>query len=277
MIRVGPAGWSYRDWEGVVYPQKPKVDPLRYLSDFFDTIEINNTFYRPVSGKVAESWARRIEDNPRFRFTAKLWQNFTHQREKIDPAEVEQWKEGARKLQNAGRLGAVLVQFPWSFKNDPPSHQHLLRLAGQFSEFPLVVEFRHRSWSHPAILEWLEQQDIGLCNIDQPVIGKSIRPASWVTSKLGYFRCHGRNYKDWFREEAGRDERYNYLYGGEELDEQADLVRAIEEHAEEVYAVYNNHYRGQAAINALQLRARLEGTAPPIPAPLAQSYPDIFE
>lgn len=274
MIRVGPAGWSYKDWEGVVYPKQPRVDPLRYLSQFFDTIEINNTFYRPALPKTAEDWLRRVEHNPHFRFTVKLWQNFTHTGDQIQQEEVRQWKEGALPLQETGKLGAVLVQFPWSFKNSDDSRQHLLCVLDHFPEFPLVVEFRHRSWSDPGVLDLLRQRRVGICNIDQPIIGKSVRPQSDVTSEPGYFRCHGRNYRNWFREDAGRDARYNYLYTEEELDEQADLVHTIQEKAQDVYAIYNNHYRGQAAVNALQLRKRLEGKLTRVPEPLVKAYPE---
>ena len=275
MLRIGTAGWSYRDWEGIVYPRKPKVDPLSYLSQFFDTIEINSTFYGPPTSRTAESWVRRIEHNHRFRFTVKLWQNFTHQREGIESAQVLQWKAGVFPILESESLGAVLIQYPWSFKNTDDSRRQLAGLLDSFSNFPLVVEFRHRSWNEPAVYDFLHQRDVGICNIDQPVIGNSIPPQSHLTSQVGYLRCHGRNYRDWFREGAGRDARYNYLYNEEELDQQKDLIRAIEEKASDVYAVYNNHYRGQAAVNALQLRDRLEGKSTRVPELLANHYKEV--
>lgn len=275
MIRVGPAGWSYKDWEGIVYPRKAKIDQLKYLSGFFDTIEINNTFYRPPSFRSAEDWLRRVEENRNFRFTVKLWQNFTHERGQLVPAEIKEWKEGVLPLREAQRLGAILVQFPLSFKNTDEARRHLTSVLEAFSEFPLVVEFRHRSWKEPALLKFLRQLKIGICNIDQPLIGKGIKPDTQVTSRLGYFRCHGRNYREWFRKEAGRDARYDYLYKTEELDEQTELVKAIDEQAEETYAIYNNHYRGQAAVNALQLRRRIEGKPPPVPGCLIEAYPEL--
>ena len=78
MIRVGPAGWAYEDWDGIVYPQpRPRgFDPLAYLARYFDTVEINSTFYRPAAAATARKWAKRVEDNDRFRFTAKAWQRW---------------------------------------------------------------------------------------------------------------------------------------------------------------------------------------------------------
>jgi uncharacterized protein YecE (DUF72 family) len=275
MIRIGPAGWSYRDWEGVVYPKQPRLDQLQYLSQFFTTIEINSTFYRPPTPKTGASWVRRTEHSPDFRFTVKLGRSFTHQREEMDPAEVRQWKEGVSPLLEAGKVGAVLVQFPWSFKNEHPSREYLVRLVEQFSEMPLVIEFRHASWGQPEVLDLLRDLGVGICGIDQPLISHSLPPHPDVTSDVGYFRLHGRNYDNWFRREAGRDERYNYLYNTEELDQQIDLVSTLKEKVEEVYVIYNNHFQGQAVVNALQLRHRLEGGLQQIPDPLLQTYPQV--
>ncbi len=274
MIRIGPAGWSYKDWEGVVYPKGRKIDQLSYLAGFFNTIEINNSFYRPIAPKTAEGWVRRAGGNPDFRFTAKLLQDFTHSRDKLTPDAAQEWMDGVRPILEAGRLGAVLIQFPWSFKNEEAERDHLVQLAETFSELPLVVEFRHASWDADAVRDFLRQLKVGICNIDQPIFGRSIRPRSYATSRIGYFRCHGRNYKDWFREEAGRDARYNYLYTEKEVDHQSSLVQDLEQQTEDVYAVYNNHFRGQAVVNALQLKRKLVGEAD-VPENLPAAYPDV--
>ncbi len=273
MIRIGPAGWSYKDWEGVVYPKGRKTDQLAYLTQFFTTIEINNSFYRPIAPKVAEGWVRRAGANPDFRFTAKLLQDFTHNRDKLTKPAVQEWLDGVRPILDAGRLGVALIQFPWSFKNEQDERDYLVRLVEAFSGLPLVVEFRHASWDQDAVRDFLRGMKVGICNIDQPIFGRSIRPRSYATSKIGYFRCHGRNYKDWFREEAGRDARYNYLYSEEEVEQQSGFVIDLEQQTEDVYAVYNNHFRGQAVVNALQLKKKLHGTVE-VPEVLATAYPD---
>ena len=272
MIRIGPAGWSYRDWVGTVYPKQPRLDQLRYLSDFFDLIEINSTFYRPPAARSAESWVRRTQHNPDFRFTVKLWREMTHQRDGIEDKDLAVWKEGVLPLKEAGLMGAILIQFPWSFKNEHDSRQYLARLLDKMAGDPLVVEFRHESWNREPVLELLEHSGAGVCNVDQPVIGKSIRPHAYVTAGIGYLRCHGRNYRDWFREGAGRDARYNYLYRREELQEQAELAQSLDAKSRDVYVVYNNHYRGQAVVNALQLRRDLEGSLEKVPDPLWLLY-----
>ncbi|MBI4445500.1 MAG: DUF72 domain-containing protein [Acidobacteria bacterium] len=275
MIRIGPAGWSYPDWSGIVYPVRSRFDPLEYLSHFFDTIEINNTFYRPPAPETSQKWIQRVEHNPRFRFTLKLWQNFTHLSGELNEAEVATFREGILPLQESGTLGVLLVQFPWSFKNTDEGRARLVHILETFAQFPLAVEFRHRSWNQTEIWNLLHHFQVGVCNIDQPVIGQSLRPEAHVTSAIGYLRCHGRNYRNWFREGAGRDARYDYLYSDEEIEEQAGLVRKIAEKAKDVYAIYNNHFRGQAVVNAIQLRRKLEEGFVPIPGPLAETYPEL--
>lgn len=277
LIRFGPAGWSYKDWEGPVYPQeKPRgFDALAFVARYFDTIEINSTFYRPAPDRMAKSWARRVEKNPRFKFTAKLWQRFTHERdEPWGPDDVDAVKAGLDPLAETDRLGALLIQFPWSFKNSDESREWLADAAEAFREYRRVVEVRHASWNDPEFYRWLGEEGIGFVNIDQPLFKRSMRPSATATSAVGYVRLHGRNYEDWFREGAGRDARYDYLYSEEELRPWADRIRALAESdpIEEVYVIANNHARGQAPANAIMLAAMLRGEKQPAPAPLIEAY-----
>ena len=184
LIRIGPAGWSYKDWEGVVYPHKPgpRFDPLEYLARFFDTIEINSSFYRPPTASTSKSWAKRVAGNAGFRFTAKLHRIFTHERGKATEADEKEFRQGIEPLAKAGKLGAVLLQFPWSFKNTDDERAYLLNLLDRFKEYPLVLEVRHTSWNNPQILDWLEERGVGICNVDQPLFSKSIKPAALTTS-----------------------------------------------------------------------------------------------
>ena len=279
LIRIGPAGWSYKDWEGVVYPQKPgpRFDPLEYLARFFDTIEINSSFYRSPTANTAKSWARRVEANKAFAFTAKLHRIFTHERGKATESDEKEFREGLDPLQYAGKLGAVLVQFPWSFKNTDEERAYLLKLLDRFQEYPLVLEVRHTSWNNPQILEWLEERGVGICNVDQPLFSKSIKPAALITSQIGYVRLHGRNYKDWFRESAPRDDRYNYLYSLEELDPWITRIKEVAKQTHETYVVTNNHFRGQAVVNALEIKSTIEEKEVPAPGPLFEAYPRLKE
>jgi uncharacterized protein YecE (DUF72 family) len=279
MIRVGPAGWSYRDWEGIVYPPKKgaKFDPLVYLSEFFDTIELNNTFYRPPTPTMSKSWVRRVQSNSRFKFTAKLYRNFTHARESLAEADEGIFKNGLTPLVEADRLGALLFQFPYAFHNTDENRAYVRELADRFKEYPLVLEIRHASWDRASAYRFLREIQMGFCNIDQPQVSYSIGPTKTVTSKVGYLRLHGRNVKDWFREDAGRDARYDYLYNEFELFEVSERIRVIVKEAEEVYVITNNHYRGEAVCNALELKAKLGEENLKVPEVLLEHYPQLKE
>jgi uncharacterized protein YecE (DUF72 family) len=273
-VRIGVAGWSYPDWDGIVYPsaKSSRFDPLAFLVRYFDTIEINSTFYRPPIPKTAASWARRSESNPRFRFTVKLYKAFTHERS-TSHRDEKVVKDGLAPLFDRDRFGALLIQFPWSFKNEPESRRYLKNVLERFREWPRVLEVRHASWDRPEFFEYLASQGVGFCNIDQPRIGRSLGPSEKITSPVGYIRLHGRNYKDWFRENAGRDARYDYLYSEDELDPWLDKIERVSADSAETYVIANNHFRGKAAVNALQIKAKVGGKEVEAPSSLVSTYP----
>jgi uncharacterized protein YecE (DUF72 family) len=275
-IRVGPAGWSYPDWEGIVYPRpKPRdFHEAQYLAQFFDTIEINSTFYSPPGVQLAKGWARRVAHNPNFKFTAKLWQRFTHERSANRQAE-KIFKEGLAPLCEVGRLGALLLQFPWSFKNTRENREYLGGLVVEFMEYPLVLEVRHNSWNEPETFRMLAELGVGFCNIDQPVIGRSLAPSDRSTASVGYVRLHGRNYEHWFTAEDRPEERYNYLYSMEELEPWAQRIRNIAERSDVTYVITNNHFQGKAIANALQLVNLLSHQPVHLPETLLARYPEL--
>lgn len=280
MIRFGVAGWDYKDWWGPVYPAaKPKgFDPLAYLAKYFDTIEINSTFYRPAGRTSAERWARRVADNQNFKFTAKLWQRFTHERDSAwSRDDVTLTADGLRPLADQGRLGCVLAQFPWSFKRTPESREWLDDLLGAFAEFPMAVEVRHSSWNVPEFYASLAERGVGVVNIDQPMFRNSIKPGAVVTAEVGYVRLHGRNYENWFRDDAEPHERYDYLYSAEELKPWLDRIHEVAARARETYVITNNHFQGQAAVNAAMLRKLFGAAEVIVPPELAQAYRDALE
>jgi len=273
-IRVGTAGWSYDDWRGRVYPQDAPAsfDALAYLARYFGAVEVNASFYRPPSPRAAASWLRRTPEG--FQFTFKLHQRFTHERDTPwTPDEVAAFRRGIEPVREAGRLGAVLVQFPWSFRLDEAALRHLEAVHRDFGDLPLVVEVRHVSWMDPAAAEFLASRGMGWANIDQPASRGGVPPTSLVTGPVGYVRLHGRNREAWFAKDAGRDARYDYLYREEELGEWIDRIREVARQSSRTYVFTNNHYRGQAPANALQMIAGLTGRPVPVPPPLARAYP----
>jgi uncharacterized protein YecE (DUF72 family) len=294
MIRFAPAGWDYPDWYGKVYPlPKPKgFDPLVYLSQFVSAIEINSTFYRPPSPKTCASWRDRVAGRPDFRFTAKLSQRFTHERGTAwTTAEVDEVRAGFDVLQQAGLLGAVLLQFPWSYRNSDENREWLRDLLTAFQMYRLVVEVRHASWNAGDVYAELAERGVGIANIDQPLFRNSLKPAALATSSVGYVRVHGRNFLDWFRPPqraepeaapdrkavlASRDAKFNYLYSLDELTPWVERIKTVAAlpPVADLFVVTNNHYEGQAVANLIQLQALVTGVPVIAPPPITVSYAD---
>jgi uncharacterized protein YecE (DUF72 family) len=288
-VRIGTAGWSYKDWDGIFYPsgmQRRKQHPLEYLARFFDTTEINTSFYGPLKPELAKLWCRKVEAvNKNFLFTAKLYRAFTHSpmslmeptsAASIRPTDEDEirTREGLDAIANEGRLGALLIQFPVSFKNTSLNREYLERLLRQFIEYPRVVEVRHSSWNDAATLASFTQENVGFCNIDQPVIGRSLAPTEHVTGTIGYVRLHGRNYEQWF-DSDNRNDRYNYLYGAQELSGWKERIQNVAERAQTTYVIANNHFESKAGVNALELKAMISGKRVMAPPTLIQKYPEL--
>lgn len=231
----------------MVYPRSVKRDvggytpELTYLSRYFNTCEINATFYRHFEPGIAKKWSDAVE-NPEFEFAIKANQVFTHAagakpRERKAPTSVESLKykrtdiDETRRLLDVlaerDRLLVVLFQFPVSFKfTSKDKEGAVLRLEGNwdhvadvlnaFKEYPKAIELRHESWDDPWVLSALREHGTAWVNIDEPRLGASLRGTEYVTAPLARLRLHGRNYKKWFNSKS-RDERYDYLYSQRNL------------------------------------------------------------
>ena len=276
-MRVGLAGWAYRDWQGIVYPAPAGrgFDRLDWIARFTDLVEINATFYRAARPRDAERWARTVERYPDFRFTAKLEKIFTHDAEGAGDAAERRYRDGLAPLVESGRLAAVLIQFPYSFHNVAANRRRLARLLNRFSDYPLTVEFRHRGWLTADLLAFLASRQVTLAGVDQPAVGQSVPPSLPLTGPFFYIRLHGRNAADWFRPDAGRDARYNYLYDHDDLRPWVQRIRDAAAENLPGLVVGNNHFRGQAAVNAVEIRAALAGHPVPAPAELIRAYPRL--
>jgi uncharacterized protein YecE (DUF72 family) len=184
-------------------------------------------------------------------------------------------REGLDSLASEGTLGALLIQFPVSFKNTSLNREYLEQLLRQFIEYPRVVEVRHESWNQPETIAEFMRQNVGFCNIDQPLLGRSLGPTEHVTSGVGYVRLHGRNYEHWFDsglDSDHRDDRYNYLYKPAELEKWKEKIEIVAQKAESTFVIANNHFQAKAAVNALELRHLLSGKNVRAPETLVKHY-----
>jgi len=279
-IRIGTAGWSYKDWEGIFYPpgmRQRKTHPVEYLARFFDTAEINTSFYGPLKPELVKLWCRRV--------TAKLYRAFTHSplsvmeptsAASIRPTDEDEIKtrEGLDALASEGKLGALLIQFPVSFKNTSLNREYLDRLCRQFIEYPCVVEVRDSSWDNPDTFSAFAHKNVAFCNIDQPLLGKSLGPTEYVTAPTAYVRLHGRNYDQWF-DSDNRNDRYNYLYSEKEIAGWKQRIINVAEKAQTTYVITNNHFESKAGVNALELKAMITGKRVAAPRTLIEKYPEL--
>jgi len=289
-IYVGTAGWSYKDWEGIVYPAQIKKSqhPVEYMARYVDVLEINTSFYGHIKPEWGKLWCRMARAvNPQFLFTAKLNRTFTHSpiavlestsSETIRASEEDERlaKDGLASVAAENMLGAVLAQFPISFKNTNPNRDYLESMIERFKEFPLVIEVRHSSWSNDGTLRYFTEKEVAFCNIDQPRLGKAVTPSEHVTAPVAYVRLHGRNYDQWFDSDS-RNDRYNYLYTDPELRGWKTRVDAIAEKAQKTFVIANNHFEGKAAVNALQLKSMITGRPVRVPETLLKRYWELGE
>ena len=283
---IGTAGWSYKDWVVSFYPknQSVKFDWLRYYSEFFNCVEVNSTFYTYLSPKIAEGWINKTESKDDFQFTIKLHQDFTH-KSKFGPENIAAVKSVLHELNEAGRLGAMLIQFPFSFAYNNVAVEFISRLAEIFDVYNKVIEVRHSSWLNNEVTEIFENMNLTFCSIDQPQIGKSISFEPVITSDRMYIRFHWRNKEGWSKsinnfnktqspEEA--NERYRYLYSPGELVEIQQVINILRSKVKEIYIILNNHPGGNAIANAFELIHFLEEKAKvKIPETTLLSYPRL--
>ena len=266
-IYIGTSGWSYPrgegTWKGYFYP-KGKINELEYYSQFFNTVEVNSSFYRPPNPEYALNWARRVPEG--FLFTVKLWQKFTHPKmyeeatgedAVISQKDVDTFNRSIEPLVRHGKLGVLLAQFPPSFKNEGYGPKILEALIRIFGEYGLAVELRHRSWSDdPGIAKLLKENNVAWVNIDEPKFKSSIAVDLPLTSDIAYFRFHGRNAETWWS--GDNETRYKYLYSPEEIGELSQRVKSAAEGTRMLFAQFNNHWQGYAPRNAVDMMKSLQ-------------------
>ena len=285
-LYVGTAGWSYKDWIGSFYPkaQSAGFDWLEYYSKFFNTVEVNASYYTYISPKTVEGWIRKVEDKDDFLFTIKLHQDFTHKKN-FSTEQTKAIKYNLDKLQKENRLGGLLIQFPYSFTLDKANANHIKLLIDTFDEYEKFIEVRHKSWFIERFFNFVGSNKSSLCTIDQPLVGESIDFRPIVAGDNLYIRFHGRNTKAWKNSISnfGKDQtyeqqssRYDYLYSPGELNEIEQKIKEVLEGVKKIFVILNNHPHGNAVANALEMLYLLgERMKINVPETALKSYPRL--
>jgi len=256
MIYLGTSGYGYDNWKSVYYPAGlSRGERLAFYSAEFDAVELNFTYYRmPKADHLSRMAAQTPHD---FRFAVKAHQDITHNRRQ-DPAPFAQFRAALAPLQRQGKLGAVLLQFPYAFRNVEENVRYLQYCYEQLPDLPLVVEFRRSDWLSQRTLDLLREWVVGFCNVDMPELRGLVPRTAFVTAPTAYVRLHGRNAQKWWKHDQAW-ERYNYLYSEEELVEWIPHLQDLGGQAENLFVFANNHWNGQSVSAIRQLKMLLGG------------------
>jgi uncharacterized protein YecE (DUF72 family) len=285
---IGTAGWSYKDWVPSFYPkqQSAKFDFLKFYSAYFNVVEVNSTYYAYVDPKVVQGWIEKVNGIEDFIFTIKLHQDFTHKRN-FDNDKITHVNNNLNLLEKEGRLGGLLIQFPYSFSFQQSNFIYLKKLKELFEGFNLFVEVRHKSWFNGEVTDAFKELNLTYCIIDQPLIGSALPFEPVVTNDKIYLRFHGRNTGAWLasinnfgkqQSYTEQNERYSYLYSPGELIEIEMEIEKIIDQVKEVYIIMNNHPKGDAAANAFEMIHYLEKKNKiNMPRTIIENYPRLVK
>jgi uncharacterized protein YecE (DUF72 family) len=240
---------------GIFYlGEMPRSQWLNFYSKEFNALELNSTYYVIPKASSIESMIDKTGEG--FLFAVKAHQSISHERQ----GEVEDFDNFIAMLcpfTRSNKLGCVLVQFPYSFRNTLENRKYVEMTRDKFKDFPLVIEFRNAYWIKPEVFDWLRTLNIGFCCVDEPRLPNLIPPVAEITSNVAYIRFHGRNAAKWWQPEKPY-ERYDYTYSPEELKEWVPEIRNLNGKAETTFVFANNHWKSQSVDTIRQMRLLLE-------------------
>jgi uncharacterized protein YecE (DUF72 family) len=235
---IGCSGWHYEHWRGLYYPAElPKPKWLSFYARQFNTVELNNSFYRLPSEKAFDTWRESTPDD--FVFAVKVSRFITHiKRLKNLGTSVDNFLSGAALLKE--KLGPLLYQLPPSMKRNDELLQDFLSTLP--SKYQHVIEFRHESWIDERVFDILRRHNVGLCVFDMPGFGCPLV----ATGDFAYIRFHG------------SEGLYSSSYSDEELAQWAKRIARVGQSIEASYIYFNNDAEAFAVKNAIKLKSLLQ-------------------
>jgi uncharacterized protein YecE (DUF72 family) len=195
---------------------------------------------------------------PGFQFLVKIPRSLSHEE---DPKDLPGFRTAVEALQRRDKLSGLLCQLPQATHRNQSHTQWLEHLAHELGAYRLAVEFRHRSWAGPDVIDWMRDRRLDLVSVDVPAL-PNLYPRGLVqSSERLYIRFHSRKANNWY---LSGPERYDYDYGNDVLSEWASVLAQAADGTNEAFVLFNNCAAGQAAVNAIQMRALMEQLAPKV-------------
>jgi uncharacterized protein YecE (DUF72 family) len=245
-LHCGPSGWAHAQWQGLFYPESRSKDfhQLEYTSRFFNSVELSSSYFAPLKPELSQLWCRQVRNNKNFQFTVRAWRKLTFESQ-LEAKDIVAFREGIRPIEEAQKLGAVLLQFPTGFRFTPENRARFIQLRRELRNLPLVAEFRHSSWMEEDALAMLIDYHVGFCNIDQPDHSRAMPPTAFLTSPVAYVRLCGRTHSG------------AYQYSLDELSDWTHRIRKVSRYAKRTFVVLSNDAGARSLVNAFQMKQML--------------------
>jgi uncharacterized protein YecE (DUF72 family) len=265
-LHCGPSGWAHAQWQNVFYPASKSKDfhQLEYTSRYFNTVELTSSFFAPLRPELSQLWCRQVRANRDFQFSVRAWRKLTYESQ-LEAKDITAFREGIRPIEEAQKLGAVLLQFPTGFRFTAENRARLIHLRRELRGLPLVAEFRHASWMEEDALALLIDYHVGFCNIDQPDHSRAMPPTAFLTSPVAYVRLCGRTHSG------------SYQYTLDELSEWTHRIRKVSRYAKRSFVVLSNDAGARSLVNAFQLQHLLGIENVCAPRDLVRTFPQELQ
>lgn len=265
-LHCGPSGWAHSQWQSIFYPATRSKDfhQLEYTSRYFNSVELTSSFFSPLRPEISKLWCHQVKRNRDFQFSVRAWRKLTYESQ-LEAKDIAAFREGIRPIEEAQKLGAVLLQFPTGFRFTAENRARFVQLRRELKGLPLVAEFRHASWMEEDALAMLIDYHVGFCNIDQPDHSRAMPPTAFMTSPVAYVRLCGRTHSG------------PYQYSNEELNEWTHRIRKVSRYAKRTFVVFSNDSGARSLVNAFQMKHLLGIEDVRAPRELVRRFPQDLQ
>lgn len=274
-VSIGMGAWDIEPYRRLFYPalRERQFRMLEFYSRYFDCVEVNATFYNAgFTPQQSKKWLDDVSARPEFTFLIKLFRGLTHTFT-ATAADVRAIRAFLAPIEESGKLGGLLLQFPFRFVNLQEHRRYIAMLGRIFRGYRVFVEVRHNSWSGRATVEFFEEQGLTPVNVDLPHLHRHMPLTAVSHNGYAYFRMMGRNAAAWNHPEV--EDRYTYNYSADELDELLRKIVIVSKTARRVYVIFHNDAKGHSLVNGFTVRHTLARADVAVPGRTAQTFPEL--